>query len=215
MSLVALSINSQECANESVLAKHSWYKIPIVEKGFYRITYSDLEELGIDMKNINPKNISVFGNVNGILPESNKVLNYDDLTEMNIIVSGEDDGVFDEDDHIIFYAQDQVKWDLRENDFFYHNTNYYSDTSYYFLRIDGESNGKRILNNEVLDIVSDNIIDRFVDYKCHEIDLNNHYYQGRRWYGETVSLSTVPELRYSFVFLILWRQNMLILELIW
>lgn len=200
LSLVALSINSQECANESVLAKHSWYKIPIVEKGFYRITYSDLEELGIDMQNVNPQKISVFGNVNGILPESNKIHNYDDLTEMNIIVSGEDDGAFDEEDHIIFYAQDQVKWDLRENDFFYHNTNYYSDTSYYFLRIDGESNGKRILNNEVLDIVSDNIIDRFVDYKCHEIDLNNHYYQGRRWYGETVSLSTVPELRYSFVF---------------
>ncbi len=103
---------AQSLKTTSVLNEGSWYKMGIIEDGIYCITYDDLVEMGIQPETLNPKKISLFGNYPGMLPENNSEGCYDDLSEISIIVNGEDDGSFDEDDYILFFGQKQVEWDF-------------------------------------------------------------------------------------------------------
>lgn len=195
-----MSIKSQSYVNESVLKTGTWFKMGVTEEGFYKISYYDLLGLGLDPDSIHPKKISIFGNVAGMLPESNSELNPDDLNEIDIIVQSENDNSFDEGDYILFYGQSPVKWKYDSHQLYHHYTNYYSDTTYYFLRIDGQEDGARIIPQGQSQEPAQKSITSFKDYCCHEIDMNNKYRQGRRWYGETVSGATNTEKRFSFNF---------------
>ncbi len=190
---------AQNYTDNSVLKNGTWYKIAVTEEGIYKITYDDLMDYGVNVDDINPKKISLFGNEAGVLPESNSMPNYDDLSEMSIMVKGEDDTSFDEDDAIIFYGQSPVKWNY-SNSLFIHETNYYTDTTFYFLRIDNINDGKRIVECESPNNNAASTITTFQDYQHHEVDMDNYYKQGRLWYGEIISLSNSPERRFSFTF---------------
>ena len=64
-------------------------KIAVDTDGIYRVTYSDLESVGIDVDNMDPRTIKL----------------YNLGTEIPIYVYGQDDGVFDSDDYLDFYGQ--------------------------------------------------------------------------------------------------------------
>lgn len=200
--LLMLYVNvasAQRYSESSVLADGTIYKIGVASDAIYHLTYDDLVSWGIDPSTLNPKKISVFGNVSGMLPENNSTENYDDLTEMAIVVTGEDDGVFDEDDEIIFYAQSPVVWKY-DKEHFYHQTNYYSDTSYIFLKIDNQQCGKRMTTEQPAEGDDFEEVTTFCDHQCHEVDMENHYKMGRKWYGETISGMTQPVMTFPFVF---------------
>lgn len=191
--------SAQRYSEASVLAEGTIYKIGVVSDAVCRITYDDLLKWGINPSSLNPKKISLFGNVSGMLPESNSKENYDDLTEMPILVKGEDDGVFNQGDEIIFYGQSPVVWNYL-NGRFYHQTNYYSDTTYYFLKIDNQQFGKRMTVAEQAEGDNYYEVTTFCDHKCHEIDMENHYKMGRKWYGETISGQTQKVMTFPFLF---------------
>ena len=58
-------------ADESVLNSGTWFKMGIINTGIHKITYSDLENFGIDPAQIDPKKLGIFGNYSGMLPEEN------------------------------------------------------------------------------------------------------------------------------------------------
>ena len=96
--------------NNSVLSNGYWYKIRVNQTGINKITYDDLLNMGINVSSINPKNLRIYGNGGGMLPESNLISTYDDLQENAIIVVGEDDGSFDKNDYILFYGESPNTW---------------------------------------------------------------------------------------------------------
>lgn len=63
-------------------------KIGVTEDGVYRLDYHDLSGAGLNLKNTDPRTIKI----------SNRG------AEIPILVSGEDDGVFNTDDFILFYG---------------------------------------------------------------------------------------------------------------
>ncbi len=73
---------------------------------------------------------------NGMLSEDNGISRYDGLQEMAIHVEGENDGVFDAQDKVLFYAQspDEIL-SKSSNNVLYHRKNIYSDVNYYFLNV--------------------------------------------------------------------------------
>ena len=168
----------------SVLKNGTWYKISTKYDGVYKITYNDLVQNGIDVSSINPKNIRIFGNTGGMLPESNSISNIDDLIEAAIYVEGESDGQFDPSDYILFYGESSVKWkyDSLQN-FFSHSINLYTDESFYFLTYD-IGTGKRIQTQSSLNHNATNVITKFNDYLFHEKDSLNLIASGKEWYGE-------------------------------
>ena len=60
--------SSPRYANRSAMASGDWYKIGLPETGVYKLTYSDLTELGINLANIDPRQIRIYHNGGGVLP---------------------------------------------------------------------------------------------------------------------------------------------------
>ena len=80
--------------SNSVLNQGDWYKLGVDIDGVYEITYSDLQALGIDVENIDPNKIQLFGKPGGMLPLLNSEERIEDLQEMAIKVEGSSDGQF-------------------------------------------------------------------------------------------------------------------------
>jgi Peptidase family C25 len=182
--------NHQYAAN-SVLATGEWYKIATNSNRVYKIDYNFLKnELGWDMNSIDPRNIRVYGNGGGMLPDKNGDHRYDDLRENAIIVSGESDGKFDQGDYILFYGQSphsiKRKRLILENDtienFYYQEINLYDTKVYYFLTY-SLGKGKRISDQQNPG-TSDNVSTEFDYYAFVENDKENVAESGRRFFGE-------------------------------
>jgi hypothetical protein len=96
--------------NSSVLAQGNWYKIGVVGSGLHRMGRSFFQNMGIDVVNIDPRTIQVYGNGGKMLPELNSASRLDDLKENAIKVIGEEDGVFDVNDYVVFYGEGVDEW---------------------------------------------------------------------------------------------------------
>lgn len=170
--------------NNSVLTNGTWYKIAVSETGVFKITSSDLINMGVNLNSINPKNIRIYGNGAGMLPEPNNQFRQDDLVENAIEVVGEDDNVFDLGDYILFYGQSPVVKVLKaDNSGFEHKMNYYSDSTYYFLNTD-IGPGKRIQENISLNDPPSHFANSFDELQYHEVDFVNLIKTGKLWLGE-------------------------------
>ena len=131
--------------NASVLATGKWYKVGVTQSGIYKINKAFLSSLGLDVTNLDPKNIRVYGNGGKLLPEKNADFRNDDLLENAVTVVGENDGVFDNNDYILFYGQSTDSWKNISGSKmpFDHKIHYFSDTSFYFITADLGA-GKRV-----------------------------------------------------------------------
>lgn len=167
----------------SVLATGDWYKLGFTNSGVYKIDYNYLVSIGITPSNINPKNIQIFGNGGGMLPQPNSSFRHEDLVENSIFVNGEDDQTFDNGDYILFYVQGPNTWSINKStNLFTQIKNIYSDTSFYFLTI-GNNPGARLQSIPELSGATQTFT-TFHERVAHENDLYNILASGREWYGE-------------------------------
>jgi len=130
---------------ESVLAKGAIYKFSVAQTGIHKMDKTFLEtKLGLSASGLDPRKIRIFGARGGKLPESNTAFRTDDLEELAILVTGEEDGRLDENDQIQFYAEgpDTWKYDATTKSYSF-DKNIYDLSNYYFIVINGE-NGLRI-----------------------------------------------------------------------
>ena len=161
----------------------SWYKISVSRDGIHKIDKYFLESCGIDVATISPNDINIYGNGSGRLPEDNSLPRVDDLAKNAIKIIGGDDGVFDDEDYILFYAWGPHKW-YQDLNSFNQDRNPYSDISCYFININSSDTPLRIneiqnSNNPITNVV--NTYDYFSVYEKDNISLVNG---GQRWYGE-------------------------------
>ena len=166
----------------SVLASGSWYRFYVEKSGVYKISKSFLQSLGFNV-NTDPRNIKIFGNGGRMLPLLNS-LPYDvDLIENAIQFIGEEDGVFDASDYILFYAEGVDTW----NNESLTSVNLFENKSYYYVTSVGGV-GKRI-PMAVEPSASPNLVfSNFDDVLYYEKDLVNPGKVGRRWFGEQFNI---------------------------
>ncbi|MFK5855259.1 MAG: type IX secretion system sortase PorU [Bacteroidota bacterium] len=182
----------------SNLSSGDWYKIAVEETGVYKITYNDLENYGIDVGNINPQKLAIFGNPAGMLPESTEENYYTDIQPLAIQVIGEDDGIFDPQDYILFFGQKPNVLEHNElTNRFHYVTNIYTKQTHYFLTI-GSEVGKRIQieQSTTLDPTGNPYLFDYLIY--HESELVNPGKTGKIWLGE--DFSDFDSLTYHFDF---------------
>ena len=208
--------NDPVYSTESVLNKGNWIKLSITETGIYKINYDDIIRFGFEPSSINPKKIGIFFNGNGMLPEGNADARYDDLFENNIYVSGQEDGVFNPDDYILFYGQSQTKWTYNVfSSRFEHAINPYSDTSFYFVCFNLQINGKRIETKAQSTNQPNDYFNQFLDYQYHETDSINLMLSGRQWYGDEFSINeTTKNFDFNFLNLVKERDIYLRIEMV-
>ncbi len=184
--------------NTSVLSKGNWYKFSVDTTGVFKLDNFLLQKMGINTANLDPKNIRIYGNGGAMLPQKNSDFRYDDLQENAILVVGEDDGAFNANDCILFYAKGPHSWKVNPSlETADHVQNVYSDVSYYFLTIT-EGAGKRIENQSVITGSSVKTIDHFDDYVFYEKEDRNLFAIGTQWFGEDFSAVNAKDFKIKF-----------------
>ena len=119
-------------SNDWIDYGQSYYKLPILQTGIYRITYNELIDGGVPVTTINPQNLQVFGRGE----------------EQYLYINGESDRKLDPGDYIEFFAEGNDGWLDR---MLYANPNdqgnpYYSmftDTIYFYLTWNNKTTNKR------------------------------------------------------------------------
>lgn len=195
--LLASSLVLFSQTSSSVMKTGEWYKFAIDTTGVFKIDAAFLQNLGINVNSINPKNIKIYGNGGAMLPEKISNFRYADLQENAIYVKGENDGVFNTDDYILFYGKGAHNWLLNSPTSAKHLQNIYSDKAYYFIQI-SETEGKRITNiQEPLANATTNIT-TFNDYVFYEKEEVNLFALGRLWFGENFSIESTQNFSIPF-----------------
>ena len=186
-------------SENSVLASGNWYKFAIDTTGIFKIDKQFLDKLGINTNNLNPKNIRIYGNGGAMLPQLNSDFRYDDLQENAIYVTGEDDGVFDDKDYVLFYAKGPHSWKYNNInlELSRHHINIYSDKSYYFITTD-QGLGKRITNENQIDLPANSIITNFHDFLFYEKEDTSLFANGQQWIGEDFSFNETQSFHFNF-----------------
>ncbi|SHG25510.1 Peptidase family C25 [Flavobacterium fluvii] len=177
----------------SVLASGDWYQFYVEKSGVYKISKSFLQQLGLDLNSVNPKKIKLYGNGGRMLPLSNSIYYPTDLTENTIEIVGESDGVFNNEDYILFYAEGVDTWNQESQT----NVNLYDTKSYYYITVQG-NDGKRIPNMVQPTGISTLNLNTFDDYQFHELDLVNIARLGRQWFGESFDIKQDQEFTFDF-----------------
>lgn len=182
-------------ASNSKMMTGDWYKFAVTGSGVHKLNYNFLSSLGIDMQNLDPRTIQLYGYGGGPLPEPNDEDRPDDMEENAILVVGESDGRFNPGDYILFYGRGQLTWRYDStNQVFRHRINKYADSAYYFITT-GLGTGKRI--QKVNSTGTPNtVVSSFDDYDYYENDQQNLLKSGQEWYGELFD----NQLSYNFSF---------------
>lgn len=183
-SFSSIGQNGTPSTDGSVLREGTWFKIGVTTKGIYKIDRAFLQNAGVNTNSLDPRKLALYGNGGGgMLPQPNAIQRPYDLRENAIVVSGEDDGSFDAADYILFFGNTPDEYSYQENcDCYHYQKNLYSDTTFYFLRIDAPG-GKRIENRVTLQ-GSAEVITAYDDLYAYEKDDVKLWESGRHWLGD-------------------------------
>lgn len=165
--------------SNSVLSTGNWYRFYVTKSGVYKINGAFLSNLGINMTGIDPRKIKIYGNGGRMIPLKNSDFYPADIKENAIQVFGEEDGVFNDSDYVLFYGEGVDQWSKESQT----TNNLYDSKSYYYVNVEG-NDGKRMLPMQQPSAASDILLTVFDDTQYYEVDNFNIVRLGRRWFGE-------------------------------
>ncbi|WP_369407161.1 type IX secretion system sortase PorU [Seonamhaeicola sediminis] len=177
--------NASKVITNSVLNSGEWYRFYVDTTGVFKLSKAFLQRLGVNVNSVDPRNIKVYGNGGRMIPYANSEPYPFDIMENAIKFVGEADGVFDNDDYILFYAQGPKEYNQESNT----HINCYTDKTYYFINI-GPGQGKRIQPFSQPNGAIDMQINNYDDYQFYEVDQHNIAFLGRRWFGDRFDIDT-------------------------
>jgi len=168
----------------SVLGAGDWYKISVEKDGVYKIDKAFLTSCGINVENLDPNSINIYGNADGRLSEANNDPYFDDLTKNAIRIVGDADGTFDAEDYIVFYGAGPNRWDYLTASGFERNQHIYSSVNCYFIHIDATDAPLRIAPVAPAGSAATDFVSTYDYIDIHEVEKYNLVKGGQRWYGE-------------------------------
>ena len=161
----------------SILSQGKTYRFRVEKTGVYRIDKSFLESLGVNVSQIDPRNIHILGWGGRMLPLENDD-QPQELAETPIEVHGEADGRFDSGDYILFFAYGEHSWNNESQTF----NNLYTGKAYYYLHIDNTP-GLRITDYSPPSGSLGLTLNEYYTERFYETDSINMVSLGRRWFG--------------------------------
>ncbi|WP_086047975.1 type IX secretion system sortase PorU [Hugenholtzia roseola] len=181
---------------ESPLSGSNVLKIKVLERGVYRISAQDLQNAGWNLSQITPQNLALFGSENGMLPQENAFWTLEKLQhtlkEQAIQVVGGEDGRFEGQDYLLFFAESSDKMSYNtQTKLFEYEKNLYDDHNYYFL-VQKTSPALRI-EKAAQPQNSGTLLTQYDRIWHHELELANILSSGvrfapggsgRKWFGE-------------------------------
>lgn len=196
VSVSAVHANIHSFNSQSVLSSGKFVKIRIKETGIYKLSFEDLNSMGV-----NPGNVRIFGYGGALLPQSFLMAKHDDLPEVAVHMETGSDGIFNAGDYVLFYAQGPVSWNYdTSRGMFVHQPHHYASHGYYFVTSDTGTGRKISLASEELPSgQTPNSITSFTDFAVYEKDLQSLANSGKEFYGETFGdMLSKLDIRFNF-----------------
>lgn len=206
LKLLPTDSTSEDSLNMNTYRKHSrmavgdWYKMWVRETGVYRITYEDMQGMGINLNGLNPDRIAVFGRGGEKLNEEAGSSKYDDVTEVSIKVVTSEPGKFQPGDYILFYGEGPIIW--RQNKltgYMRYYNNPYTTASGYFLAIDNVP-GKRMPVAGQTTNAPNTTSNSYTALGVYGNEIFNVLKSGRKWFSDKFDNYTrsflVPEFNF-------------------
>jgi hypothetical protein len=184
---------SSKVISNSVLSTGEWYRFYVDTTGVFKLSKSFLQDLGVNVNNVDPRTIKLFGHGGKMIPFLNSEPYPYDVPENAIKFIGEEDGIFNNEDYILFYAQGPKGFDSEKRT----HINCYADKTYYYINV-SSGNGKRIQPFSQPTGTPNLIIDTFEEYQFHEMDTYNLLSLGRRWFGDKFDIDNEKQFEFDF-----------------
>lgn len=184
--------------SNSLLDAEGWHKLSVTETGIYKITPAFLATHKIGDAQVNINTIRIAGNGGGMLPEAFARNRPVDLIEQPLKINdANNDGIFNGNDYILFYAQSPHVFDYKDGNARYDYVhNIYREANYYFIQV-GSGSGKSPLSQASLSNPQVQV-SSFDDYGAVEDENVNLVGTGRQWFGDIFEFTL--SYNYSFNF---------------
>ena len=173
----------------------TWYQFFTEKDGLYSLSYETLSNTIADLSNIDPRSISIF--LSNDLGRS-RTQNFnqtilDNFLEIPLYIDGEDDGIFNSEDKIIFYGRGSSGFDFNQSNLTW-NQNLYFNTNSCMLLVpyDNQNRGKRI--SQAYQPESGVLIDYGIVLNHIELDLTNLSSSGIEWLDSPISQGTAKPI---------------------
>ena len=180
MNLYALTPDSY--VSNSVLADGKWAKIEVGETGMQFVSDATIRSLGFS----DPEKVNVYGYGGIMIPEN--LNSPDDLPLLpSLRING----------GILFFGKGISGWNIKGNNGreYQHETNVYSDKSYYFLSDRDDSRKSPSKSDKTY--ISRDVITSFMERKLHEQDLMAPVSSGRFYFGEDFKTQTNRNFKFD------------------
>ena len=168
--------------NENVSG--DWYKIYIENDGVYKLNGDELNQIGINTQTLNPASIHMYSNPSGgraiDFPVGSEIPQ--NLVEMSIKINDGNDGKFDNQDEIIFYARGPKGFENIDGTNIVYKNNPFSNYNIIWLLIPFDQNlaGKRIEKKD--EVIQDPILINYgIGYSFADNDIINPFESGLNW----------------------------------
>ena len=187
-------------AQVGIFSKGAWGKTGVTARGVYKIDMAALNSMGLVPAGgvIASDKIRLFGSGGAMLPEGVGDARPSSFTENALLIYDGGDGIFSGQDFIVFYAPGPHRWHYNSNnDQYNYVQNLYSDTSFYFLNVDGNLGGnvggsaKRVGagNAAYVNATAGLRVTSFTDNWVYEKDNINLLASGKLWLGDAFSMA--------------------------
>ena len=174
---------------QSFLSQGKWVQLEISKTGMYRITKAELQSMGFDLSNADPRNFQIFGIQGQGLPEMNSVAVRSQAPQIPCEVLGESDGVWNDMDAVYFFGQAAKDWEFNQVEYTHSNNFYASKTN--FLIGHGTTAGLRVASQKTATGAVSTTFKGSQLYYFHDSDIVNPAAMGRQWFGERLGNETL------------------------
>jgi hypothetical protein len=189
-------LEERNYAPSSVLNSGKWFKLGVPKGGVYKLDYTFLKNLGLNVDVLQPSNIRIFGHRAGMLPELAGADKEDDVKEISIKVVTAVSNRFQAGDYVLAYLPGPEKWTYNiSRQMFLAKKHIYSDTKNFFITADAGA-GARIGSVNSLSSPENKIITTYDDYISFEEDKINIAQSGKQFIGD--EFGGVTDKSYSF-----------------
>ncbi len=201
----ALSGLQTAMAQGGIFSKGAWGKVGVTARGVYKIDMAALNSMGLVPAGgvIASDKIRLFGSGGAMLPEGVGEARPSTFTENALLINDGGDGMLSGPDFIVFYAPGPHRWHYNSNnDQYNYEQNLYSDTSFYFLNVDGNvgqsasgtigASAKRVGagNTAYVNATAGSRVTSFTDNWVYEKENTNVLASGKLWLGDAFSVAT-------------------------
>ena len=197
---LAIGFKNTAFAQGGIFSKGAWGRVGITGRGVYKIDVAALNGMGLLPAGgvIATDKIRLFGSGGAMLPEALGAKRLGSFTEHAIMMFDGGDGILSDQDYFIFYAPGphQCGYDSAGARYSYVH-NLYSDTSFYFINVDGSvsntisGGAKRVdVGNAAHVNASPALrVNRFTHYWVYEKDNINLLSSGKLWLADRFSVA--------------------------